>query len=84
MIGRSACETPWMFADFDRVFFNRENPGNSRREILHLYGDYRTEQIEENQKEPLPTIIKPILTLLTGEKYCTIFKSFISERKNFI
>ena len=34
MIGRAACQNPWMFSDVDRRFYGVENPGFSRREIL--------------------------------------------------
>lgn len=36
MIGRAAYETPWLFADVDRVFYGKKNLGYSRREILEV------------------------------------------------
>lgn len=40
MIGRAAYSTPFMFSDFDRIFYNKPNPGYSRKEILSMWGDY--------------------------------------------
>jgi len=36
MIGRAAYYNPWMFSDFDRVFYNKSNLGYSRKEILQV------------------------------------------------
>jgi len=40
MLGRAAYNSPWMFADADRVFFGDRNPGLSRREVIAAYLDY--------------------------------------------
>lgn len=36
MLGRAAYETPWMFSDIDRRFYNKKNPGFNRKEILKV------------------------------------------------
>lgn len=36
MVGRAAYETPWIFADVDRVFYGKKNLGYSRKEILEV------------------------------------------------
>lgn len=36
MIGRLASDNPWVFADADRIFYNKPNPGYTRREILEV------------------------------------------------
>jgi len=40
MIGREAYNNPWRWADIDRYYYRRPNPGYSRREVLDLYLDY--------------------------------------------
>jgi tRNA-dihydrouridine synthase len=40
MLGRAAYNSPWMFADADRVFFGERNPGLSRREVIAAYLEY--------------------------------------------
>lgn len=40
MIGREAYNNPWRWADIDRYYYKRPNPGYSRREVLDLYLDY--------------------------------------------
>lgn len=41
MIGRLASDNPWVFADVDRIFYNKPNPGYTRREILEVFIKYR-------------------------------------------
>jgi tRNA-dihydrouridine synthase len=40
MIGRAAMDNPWIFATFDREFYDSPNPNYSRREILLIYANY--------------------------------------------
>ena len=84
MIGRAAYETPWMWADFDRVFFGQPNPGYSRREIIRMWGEYGTRELLENPKQPLPPLIKPVLTLFVGEKHNKFFRGYLSDKSEFL
>ena len=36
MIGRASHDNPWMFSDFDRLFYNKKNSGFTRRQILYV------------------------------------------------
>ena len=40
MIGREAYKNPWLFADADRRFFKKRNPGVTRREAMEGYLEY--------------------------------------------
>jgi len=40
MIGREAYNNPWRWADIDRYYYRKPNPGYSRRDVLDLYVDY--------------------------------------------
>ncbi len=36
MLGRAAYDSPFIFSDFDRIFFGKENQDFSRREIIQV------------------------------------------------
>ena len=40
MIGREAYHSPWMFADADRRYYQKQNPSYSRREVAERYLEY--------------------------------------------
>jgi tRNA-dihydrouridine synthase A len=50
MIGRLSYENPWVWSDFDRVFFGKENPRYTRREILTIWAEYGNRVLEKNPK----------------------------------
>lgn len=77
MIGRAASNTPWLFADVDRVIYGVPNPGHSRREVIELYLRYcedlipaRTPAGEREGSHRMSyapaTLMKPLLTLFAG------------------
>lgn len=77
MIGRAASNTPWMFADVDRVIYGVPNPGHSRREVIELYLRYceelipartpSTEREGSHRMSYVPaTLMKPLLNLFAG------------------
>ena len=83
MVGRAAYESPWLLSDFDSVFYGRQNPGYTRRELLEIYGEYGDYELARNPRQPLPPLIKPIQTLLVGERHNKVFRGFLSDRLNF-
>ena len=71
MVGRAAYNTPWNFRDADRLIFDSENPGLSRRQIIANYLDYAESMQEKWGKVkskgsyamPTSALIKPLLNL---------------------
>ena len=92
MVGRAAYQNTWMFADADRRFFGKPNPGLSRREIINKYLDYCDtvlETIPEEEREmkiygPFE-FCRPLLGLFAGEyggsKYRTQLSVLVQEKK---
>lgn len=91
MIGRAAYNNPWNFRDADRLIFGEErNPNLSRREIVAAYLDYAEEMqhqwgyLTPASKHPyfMPTseLMKPLLSLFTGEYGGKAFKRRIADR----
>lgn len=81
MIGRAAYENPWMFADVDRRFFNKPNPGLTRKEIIYKYAEYCEEK--QNEGVFLNDLLKPLSHLFSGERKNSTFKNLLySYKKN--
>ncbi|EQC28587.1 hypothetical protein SDRG_13663 [Saprolegnia diclina VS20] len=89
MIGRAAYNNPWNFRDADRLLFDCENPGFSRREIIATYLDYAEDlQAKWGKKRrevgeyamPTSTLLKPILNLFLGEFGGKAMKRHIANR----
>ena len=83
MIGRVAYENIWTLAKIDRDIFGVKGPGYSRREVLLAYGHYCDNALKHNPSLNYTTLIKPMLSLFTGEKGATLFRRYLSERHHF-
>jgi len=84
MIGRAAYDNPWLFSDFDRVFYKKANPGYSRKEILYKYSDYCDKVLEYKSKGIVFELVKPILYLCSGEPYSTVYKNELTKVVNYM
>jgi tRNA-dihydrouridine synthase A len=83
MIGRVAYENIWTLAKIDRDIFGAKGPGYSRREVLLAYGQYCDDAMKQNPAINYMTLIKPMLSLFTGEKGATLFRRLLSERHHY-
>lgn len=56
MIGREAYNNPWAWANVDKYYYNKSNPGYSRREALDSYLTYtdRLQRSEQDENEVIP------------------------------
>jgi len=64
MMGRAACQTPWLFSDIDRRYFKKKNLGFSRKEILLRYGEYCDGLIATSGIHySFPKLTKPVINL---------------------
>nr|CCA16675.1 tRNAdihydrouridine synthase putative [Albugo laibachii Nc14] len=90
MIGRAAYKYPWNFRNADRLLYGaKRNPNLSRREIIERYIDYAedlqerwgSDKILDNSKFAMPTttLVKPLLSLFSGEHGGKVFKRKIGE-----
>ena len=90
MIGREAYNNPWSLADADRYFFNKANPGHSRREVLESYLDHtRYAQDNDHAKSSAAVLCKPLHNFFYGcptnkqfkQKFDELIKSKIEKRQ---
>ncbi|KAF0696011.1 Aste57867_13224 [Aphanomyces stellatus] len=88
MIGRAAYNTPWNFRDADRLLFDVENPGLSRRQVIANYLDYADEmqdkwgKVRQSGQYAMPTslLMKPLLNLFNGEYGGKAMKRHVAQR----
>jgi tRNA-dihydrouridine synthase A len=83
MIGRAAYENMWILSCVDREIFGVRGTGLSRREILILYGEYADNALALNPSLNYMTLIKPLLSLFSGERGSTLYKRLLSEKEHF-
>lgn len=85
MIGRAAYDNPWMFGNIDKKYFEKNNPGLSRKEVIYKYSEY-LEKIQD-QGCPYNELVKPLTNLFSGERKSSYFKnllySYKKEKENF-
>jgi tRNA-dihydrouridine synthase len=75
MIGREAYNNPWALANADRHFFNKSNPGLSRREVLQNYCDHTREaQDNDHAKNSSAVLCKPLHNFFAGCRTNKLFK----------
>lgn len=75
MIGREAYNNPWSLADADRLFFNKSNPGLSRREVLQRYCDHTcAAQDSGHAKNSDAVLCKPLHNFFYGCRTNKLFK----------
>ncbi len=80
MIGRAAYDNPWMFGNVDKKYFNKKNPGLSRKEIIYKYSEYLEKVQDEGCSHNI--LIKPLTNLFAGERKSSHFKNMLYSYKN--
>lgn len=67
MIGREAYNNPWRWADIDRYYYKKTNPGYSRRDVLERYLDYAELcQLEDRYRSTIAYLCKPLHNFFHG------------------
>jgi len=64
MIGREACENPWMLADVDPLYFDRPAPCAARDDAIDAMRPYLQRQVRAG--EPPRAVVRPLLGLFNG------------------
>ncbi len=64
MIGREACENPWMLAEVDERYFGEPAPCASREEVIEAMRPYLLR--EAAMGEPVRAVLRPMLGLFNG------------------
>ena len=82
MIGRQACNSPWMFSDADRRFFGSPNVGLSRREVLERYSDYAEDYINSSSLSSSILkikMLKPVNNLFHCERNGNVYRQTLEK-----
>lgn len=89
MIGREAYNNPWMLANADHHFFQKTNPGMSRREVLETYLAYCSRAQDKGEfKSSAAVLCRPLHNFFTScgghhnRLYKRYFDQLIKERAN--
>ncbi len=77
MLGRSPYDNPMIVSNVDSTFFNQNDIGNSRKDILKKYLKYCLQQA--NEGHPYSKTLKHIFGLNRGLKNAKAFRSLILE-----
>ncbi|MCH8124794.1 tRNA dihydrouridine(20/20a) synthase DusA [candidate division KSB1 bacterium] len=77
MIGRSAYENPFLFAEVDSRFYGEEVKEISREQVANAMIPYIEEQVQRGI--PLKRITRPMLGLFAHIPYARLWRRFISE-----
>ncbi|MBV2206413.1 MAG: tRNA dihydrouridine(20/20a) synthase DusA [Pseudomonas sp.] len=64
MIGREACENPWMLAEVDERYFGEPAPCESREEAIETMRPYVLREAAAG--EPVRALLRPMLGLFNG------------------
>jgi len=81
MIGRAACETPWILADADNEIFGKNEPPKNRVEVLEKFLPYAETQIKKGV--PPVFLTKPLMGLFHGVSGTKKFKTILCEEGLF-
>jgi tRNA-dihydrouridine synthase len=89
MIGREAYGNPWLLANADHYYYQRPNPGLSRREVLEAYLAYCSRAQDNGEfKSSAAVLCRPLHNFFTscGGHYNRLYKRcfdrLIKERAN--
>ena len=77
MIGRTACNNPYMLASADRLVFGENHPVPDRKEIFRQYLDYVEQGLE--QGVPLSRMLCNITGLFQGQSGARKFRRYLGE-----
>ncbi|KAA0215100.1 MAG: tRNA dihydrouridine(20/20a) synthase DusA [Proteobacteria bacterium] len=64
MIGREACENPWMLAQVDERYFGERGPRADREETIEAMRPYLMREVTAG--EPVRAVLRPMLGLFNG------------------
>lgn len=78
MIGRAACDDPYLFAAADQRFFDPETVPPSRREILEAMVEYSAHWNERGL--PVARIFRHLMNLCAGLPGARLFRRHLSEQ----
>lgn len=81
MIGRSACDNPYLFASVDQEIYGDSQPIKTREEIAELMLDYI--DFWTAKKVKLNSIIRHLLQLFAGQPGTKIWKRYLSENAHY-
>lgn len=81
MIGRSACDNPYLFASVDQEIYGDSQPIKTREEIAELMLDYI--DFWTAKKVKLNSIIRHLLQLFAGQPGTKIWKRYLSENTHY-
>jgi len=77
MIGREACENPWMLAEVDPLYFDRAAPCAARDEAIVAMRPYLRRQVEAG--EPPRAIVRHMLGLFNGLPGARMWRRTLSD-----
>jgi hypothetical protein len=67
MVGREAYNNPWAWADADRYYYGKRNPGYTRSEALNSYLSYAEGVLSgDAPRSSIPYLCKPLHNFFTG------------------
>lgn len=78
MLGRAACDNPWLISEVDSVLFGQPAHNRSRAEVIQAYADYAACRITEGDRPQ--HIFRHILNLYTGRPGGKIFRRRVTEQ----
>ena len=83
MVGRYIYEDIWHVSKVDRMIY-KQTPNNfNREEVFRIYAKYCEYAITKNPDLSPVTLMKPINSIMTGQRGATMFRQYISNRKNY-
>ncbi|MBP1611955.1 MAG: TIM-barrel protein, yjbN family [Acidobacteria bacterium] len=78
MIGRAACDDPWLLADADAAIFGDEAPGPTRREAIECFLPYVARRRAEGVY--LSHLVHGLLGLMHGRPGARAWRRILTER----
>lgn len=82
MIGRAAYDNPWMFSDIDRRFFNTNNLGYCRKEVILKYSEYCEQTLIDDPMCHYNILLKPLTNLFYNERKGKKFINYLHDTTN--
>jgi len=78
MIGRAACDTPWIFAEADRRLFSDASPPPTREAVLDAVADY-IRSVQGQPRFKLHHATRHLLNLFAGEPGTKAWKRALAQ-----
>ena len=77
MIGRAACNDPWILADADRLVFQQPNPVSGRHQVLEAMRPWIVAELAEGT--PLHYVTRHLFGLFNGQPGARRWRRHLSE-----